>query len=1266
MTGPKLSSFNLSNGTGPFAPDQTNGGVTTEVLAIVGNGASYSSGRLHLPAGTSLDAGAAGITLPTDPDPALTQTPASCALVWTGILPSEEVVLVSLYKWEQARFALYSHWEPGKLRLNIERNGNSAMIDSIGGISTTQECRIEVRWDDDEGGPGGTITFLVDGIVHGSPHSLGFKLRITPDCRLECNASLGNTANSGAQQLSQIQLRLGVSDDPTPPDPGDLTVYGEPGTRFPLNLDMEGASGDYDLTIASDLSLVRRDIDAVPKMVGTAYIFSQVASSYDPVQTNGGVTVNNLDMIGTGASYGNGRLQLQAGTYLSAHELGISLPTTADPATSQAPRVIVARFKGILPQHGAPLVSLYHYAHAQFSLHGYWQPGRVKLLVERDGQTATLYSVAGLSNSIEEDVAVRYEDDPQGPGGTVTFLRGGSPFGPSQTLPFKPRVTPEAIFECNASLDNVSNSVDLEVREVSLELEQLAQGDTFTPISSGPIRASDLERLYVDALAVPVPQPAKTLSYSPVGGGTPSTVNVIIGPIDVPAGTAYRAILEDWSGASPVDHADMLVMTRPSRQNCQFEDPLLRANQPRWMECLPQGPVPEIAGIAYYCEAIRTPDYVQFQFGYDWAPSAMPDNPFGDPTGKDSYMIPHKWRIEDKNGVVLAHVERPDGGPLNGTDIPHIFEGSYDGYGVAITSDSDRWYPHGTVRAGVIWRSRTPTAYDQAFINANLPRYDVTIGYASHTHYSNNGFDGRLWGGGSSNGFGNTRVMPYEPTSYAALTPLVGVTSDPWKGSLYNFTSLAAVASTWLRYTPFNQCGRSPITGPGGVRDDRAAIAEPVGQYIHDISANRPHDGKPWSVIALDYLTAYVSDPYHAFEKGRCTPLFKGSNASRDIGLRNHYYGYGEASRPANRSWYLQGGRPYAMADSYSPWLAKVPYAGVSSRKPYFGTNEIDLPHAHQFPHWGSLLWQTPEFAFLGHKLSDQGRLYENWILSGRFGGASNFAERGAAWQFLHSALIWKSASRTSGRLYSREEILAFVVQDFEAFSDTHKSAVPGFDNPPSNVMVNGQIDEDRVVYAGTQYFGVCGWRDGTVLAQHDFYIGYWLTALGIAERIGFNSAVRSASAKAGGVIDWLIAQHRKRVVGRINEAPRANPGGEAPYMLHLWDESAITAANGDVASLPQSYAAIAVQNGNAARWDIFDYGGSSHSRDGQAMDQLIAGPSVLRIHLGQQGSDLAAAETTAESWRNEKKVEQEALGPNGAGTSWFKYLQSVHNPAIS
>src|SRR3546814_17736620 len=86
----------------------------------------------------------------------------------------------------------------------------------------------------------------------------------------------------------------------------------------------------------------------------------------------------------------------------------------------------------------------------------------------------------------------------------------------------------------------------------------------------------------------------------PSGGGTASTVNVIIGPLDVSAGVAYRAILEAWSTGSAVDPGDVLVMTRPARINCQFKDETSRADPTSWTDCLPKGEVSVPSAIVLY------------------------------------------------------------------------------------------------------------------------------------------------------------------------------------------------------------------------------------------------------------------------------------------------------------------------------------------------------------------------------------------------------------------------------------------------------------------------------------------------------------------------------------------------------------------------------------------------------------------------------------------------------------------------------------------
>jgi hypothetical protein len=194
--------------------------------------------------------------------------------------------------------------------------------------------------------------------------------------------------------------------------------------------------------------------------------------------------------------------------------------------------------------------------------------------------------------------------------------------------------------------------------------------------------------------------------------------------------------------------------------------------------------------------------------------------------------------------------------------------------------------------------------------------------------------------------------------------------------------------------------------------------------------------------------------------------------------------------------------------------------------------------------------------------------------------------------------------------------------------------------------------------------FGTCT-PDSIQVSQLDFQIGYWLSALAAAEKMGFNTALRQASAKAGAVLDWLIAMQRKRIVGRILQAPTMLPDGGTNYVMIIWRQAQIEAVGGDVAQLPRTYQALAAVNGTSASWDCYTHEGQTISRDGQAMDQLIAGPSLLRYVLNQTGPDISSAQSVASGWRNAKKADELAKGVN-AGEGWFRYLQASNNPAKS
>lgn len=1042
-------------------------------------------------------------------------------------------------------------------------------------------------------------------------------------------------------------------------------IYGDPGTIFSLGIYTNSSAGNFTISIPTGLVLARQ-ITTQTQQPFTGHFTFGAATGL--VSTSTGlatpVSMSMLAYDGTTTAFADGVLTLNANTYLRSTPLGLDFGTTADPATTEAPHRLRFSFRGVAPGT-AILMEMFAWNRGRMYFNGHWDSGRLEVGIQRGFEVQSFLSTGTRTAGTEQLLEVEYVDNAGGTGGTLTFYIDGQNAGGPFATTIKPRIPADVGLYTNASLDNPRNSVDgLQIRELMIGYDGQVGQSTYTPVPSGPISRADLESLVVDARSVTAPQPPMTLSYQ-ADGGTITTVDVTIGPLTVPVGQAYKAVLVDWSTGTGVRHPNELVMTRIISQNCCFQDSAYYGAQAPWIECLPQGPVPNIAGINYYCEAIRTGDYVQFQFGYDWDSATMPNNPFGDPSGKHSYMVPHKWLIYDSANTLLATIETPDHQPLNGNDKPAIFSGSFDGRGVAITNATDKWYPHGTVRAGIIWRSRDPVQHDAAVIKAATPQLDISIPFGSHTDYSVNGFDLRIFAGGAgndgqANGFGNTRMMNWDQSDYATMIGKVGVTSDPYKASLYSANSLTASAAVWLRYTPFNIQGRSPITGPGGVRDDRQIMPEPVANFAStsDILRARPHDRRAYRDIALAMLTGYVSDPIHCFEQGRNAPLFKG-NARRPIVMRNHYYGPGNMNIPEAQAYYVQGGRLSDLVTNLSPLRVNTPFAGDTPSTPYFGTAQIDKAHGHQFPGWGSLLFKTPEFAFLGHKFWDQNRLYSNLVIGDDY--AALWSAREGAWAFMHTALAWKTASANSTRLYSRAEVMDFIVYDFEYFYTKHYAATPGFLNPPANVMVDGGIHPIYACYAAAPLFGPCS--PGADVTQQQFQIGYWLTALAAGEKMGFNAALRQASAKAGVVLDWMIALHRKRVIGHLVTTPNLNPYREIPYVTMIWSQDQILAANGNVTALPQTYTALAAVQGQSSAWDSFVFQGQTYSRDGQATDQLLAAPSMLRYLLNQTGSDINAAQTTATNRRNAKKADELAKGVD-AGSGWFFYLQACHNPA--
>ncbi|WP_188063731.1 hypothetical protein [Sphingobium sp. KCTC 72723] len=1086
--------------------------------------------------------------------------------------------------------------------------------------------------------------------------------------------------------LNGTAVYFGLTDAPLPPPPGsdeelDLsgsgTIYGDPGSIFSLGIYLAGSTGNFNLTAPSGfpLRIERRNEISVP--VASQWTITNQGSPWYPSGSaasgtnglakriysgTGGTTVDNSEMV-------NGRLKLMKHIYLSTEPLALDFKISTNEVITQTPSDIKLTWRGLVNLNDTYpyLAGMYEYMTGQFALKQHWNGNSVVCLVGRG---------AGSSLQIESDqdpafargtlktIEAQYIDNVGGTGGVVRFFVDGVQIGADKPCEVKPRITPAMNLECNVVGNNTSNSEDgLEVAYVGVSFGKPEIQKSYDPVSSGTISAADLENLVVDARSFSSAQAPVTVSYA-AAGQNPYNMEVVVSDMIVPAGRAFKAVLEDWSSGSGVPHPNELIMTKPTAQNCRFEDSVLYGAQASWTEVEPKGPVPNIGGINYYCNGIRMGTYVQLQFGYDWDTTQMPANPFGNPEGKNSYMVPHKWLIYDNAGTLLGRVEQPDGQPLNTAATPTMWSGALDGRGCPIITTANRYYPKGTVRSGIIWRSHAePPAYTQQEIWNRVPTYDVAVPFASQTGFSVNGGDMRIGMGEQLNGFGNYRSMSWEPTTYNEIITQGQNTLNPYKQG-YNQNDIVPNAGVWLKYTPFNQMARSPITGPGGVRDDRQIMPEMVAQYARDVTKKRPHDNRDMKQIALDYLTGYVSDPFHCFENGKLTPLFKG-NMRRNITMRNHYYGGGEQSTPPERAYYAQGGRSYVWATTQNPLRVSVPFAGSSSDKPYFGTNMIDDAHAHQFPHWGSLLWQTPEFAMLGVKFWDQARLYTPWVLNSGFNQAHEFSQRSAAWKFFHAALAWKTASSNSSRLYSRADVMDYIGFDFEAFYDRFYASDPGFLNPPASMNTADPEEVYNVrAYVAAQYFGAVA-SDGWGVYQHDFQIGYWVSALHAAEKLGFNDALRAHSPKVKAVIDWLITSHQKRITNKINSQMRVNVFDNLDYNTPIWSNAQIVGASYNAANLPQTYDAISdLQGANKApSWDTFTTtSGQVYNRDGQAFDQLLAGASLL-VDMGRTDTGLLAARDKSLQLRQQKIDSETAKGFQEAGKTWFLFHQTTNNP---
>ena len=254
---------------------------------------------------------------------------------------------------------------------------------------------------------------------------------------------LGLISNGTTVPTDPVDPPTDPVDPPTDPvdpptDPVDLsgtnTVYGSPGTIFPLGIYLAGSTASYSIAYPTGFPLkVARQSNVI---VPVASQWTTPSTGYPYSVTGQAVSSSTkLKVVGTGITASNGNIKLAKGTYLQSDPLALDFPKTADDATTQTPAKFRLSFKGVIPNHSTPpIVSLYDYGIGRFEFGPHWDGSTMFVHCGR-GNTSTetkIISDAGAARALGTNqlYECEYNDNPGGTGGLQRCASRGIHKGP--------------------------------------------------------------------------------------------------------------------------------------------------------------------------------------------------------------------------------------------------------------------------------------------------------------------------------------------------------------------------------------------------------------------------------------------------------------------------------------------------------------------------------------------------------------------------------------------------------------------------------------------------------------------------------------------------------------------------------------------------------------------------------------------------------------------------------------------------------------------
>ncbi len=617
--------------------------------------------------------------------------------------------------------------------------------------------------------------------------------------------------------------------------------------------------------------------------------------------------------------------------------------------------------------------------------------------------------------------------------------------------------------------------------------------------------------------------------------------------------------LEDWTSGSAVLVGTIQLNAR--MPDLTFDDPEIQADLGEVAVLNSTQSISwrgfEFGGISFVSAGLGEGGRPLYQVLFGAKPSGRWSTyPFADTFNSSTDLtIPPAFKvvIRDYENNIIGRLQMRDGKPIND---PSLSQTRSDTQALRPFFNCGMLLPWSNIRAKL---NPNPSKYFPGFKLPSASQAKAPYAANPAVPLLGLGANGRV----QVNSINHFFLMPQWPMN-ATVTSGGDPTLDPYvldPDRVYTGDGGAARAfrATGWDYEPGSISGHDWLTGPGGVRFDRAPIPAAMAYLISDPTFRRPKDNRPiaelahsWGLAYFNHSNSYLTDvkSFRSIMNDEATIL--------EHSFMNSYYGRGPF-KPLGRSIdqraisngdYRLDGNNGGTPDSF--------FHDRNGNR-FWGGYAVDDHHAHQTPYYHVMFSNSPmhivasRSTFLTSILSRLGGHHSYMRSTNDWSGGpsySNANTRVQAWRWLHYTLAWKlSTSHPLG--ISRATILKLFRDDLHDY----------YDNILTPTMTEAK-NPFHVAFKNLGMYGDASEENGMWVMRLSSPIAYYhSTVFLLMKRLGIWDELRRDT-KSKASLDFVFNSLSKYSIDLIldTNGRAEDPGGAVAVTLPVANFSELTA----------------------------------------------------------------------------------------------------------